>query len=512
MRRRHSSPHTASKYGPGRLTAHALSSHLAVSGSPAGLDGHRDGPPGQMALQEEGVRARPASPSTSTTPARARAGSPASSKTREEEPKKSPSRAEQSDSKAPAASSTWKEVLFTVGGGRSARRDSSASVSGHMKESKGWISWHHNLFHSHSHSHSHSHGSGGGAGEGSVLAATMSVGHHHHDHHDHYHDHRHDHRHDHHDDHYGKAGSTSEPGTLLKKYGVYERTTIGKGSTAIVRLAHKRHRQAEGASSSRGGEWYAVKEFRKRRRNEHEKEYVKKLTSEFCISSSLHHANVVETVDLVQDEKGHWCQVMEFCPGGDLYSAIQRSALSQAEWECYFKQLMLGIVYLHSMGVAHRDIKPENLLLDQQGTLKITDFGSAGVFRMCWEEHVHYQRGLCGSEPYIAPEQFEQGEYDARLVDVWSAGIVLYCLQLGELPWRVAKMSDPTFNSFVHTYYADAEVREAPLALLSPPECRSCAKQMLCPDPMQRMSTEQVVAQPWFQAIKMLPRASQDKM
>jgi protein-serine/threonine kinase len=65
-------------------------------------------------------------------------------------------------------------------------------------------------------------------------------------------------------------------------------------------------------------------EFRKRRKNETEKEYVKKLTAEFCISSALHHPNIVETVDLVQDESQHWCEVMEFCPGGDLYAAIKK--------------------------------------------------------------------------------------------------------------------------------------------------------------------------------------------
>ncbi len=188
--------------------------------------------------------------------------------------------------------------------------------------------------------------------------------------------------------------------SLLKKYGVCEKAAIGKGATAVVRLAHKWDRSTE--------KLYAVKEFRKRRKNESEKEYVKKLTSEFCISSTLHHLNIVETVDLVQDENRHWCEVMEFCPGGDLYAAIKRGDMNQPEIECCFKQTMNGIAYLHSMGVAHRDIKPENLLLDAQGHVKITDFGVSDVFRMCWEKSTHYSKGLCGSEPYIAPEQFEQ--------------------------------------------------------------------------------------------------------
>jgi len=105
---------------------------------------------------------------------------------------------------------------------------------------------------------------------------------------------------------------------------------------------------------------------------------VKKLTSEFCISSTLHHTNVVETVDLVQDEAHHWCEVMEYCPGGDLYAAIKKGGMSSGEVECSFKQILRGIHYLHSMGVAHRDIKPENLLLDGRGHVKV----GSDIFRV----------------------------------------------------------------------------------------------------------------------------------
>lgn len=160
---------------------------------------------------------------------------------------------------------------------------------------------------------------------------------------------------------YGDANSTA---SLFKKYGVCERAAIGRGATAVVRLAHKWDRTEE--------KLYAVKEFRKRKKTESEKEYVKKLTSEFCISSTLHHVNIVETVDLVQDEAQHWCEVMEYCPGGDLYAAIKKGGMSVGEVECCFKQILQGISYLHSMGVAHRDIKPENLLLDGRGHVKVS--------------------------------------------------------------------------------------------------------------------------------------------
>lgn len=292
----------------------------------------------------------------------------------------------------------------------------------------------------------------------------------------------------------GRGGGSAfgETTSLLKKYGVCEKAAIGKGATAVVRLAHKWDRSTE--------KLYAVKEFRKRRKNETEKEYVKKLTSEFCISSTLHHINIVETVDLVQDENKHWCEVMEYCPGGDLYAAIKRGGMTQAEVECCFKQIINGICYLHSMGVAHRDIKPENLLLDAQGHIKITDFGVSDVFRMCWEKSTHYSKGLCGSEPYIAPEQFEHKEYDARLVDVWAAAVVFYCMQFQELPWRVAKLSDPTFKEFVHSYHTVAA--PAPLSNLSPRECRPLLKKMLCPDPKGRWTMDDIIKDPWFQSIQ----------
>jgi protein-serine/threonine kinase len=98
---------------------------------------------------------------------------------------------------------------------------------------------------------------------------------------------------------------------------------------------------------------------------------------------------------------------MEYCSGGDLYAAIKKGTMTAEDSNLYFKQIVTGVAYLHTMGVAHRDIKPENLLLDGSGVIKITDFGVSDVFRMCWEKQTHMSKGLCGSEPYIAPEQFE---------------------------------------------------------------------------------------------------------
>ncbi|CAI2177931.1 1406_t:CDS:2 [Funneliformis geosporum] len=278
---------------------------------------------------------------------------------------------------------------------------------------------------------------------------------------------------------------------LIKKYGVCDKGCIGKGATAVVRLAHK----FDKSDSERK---FAVKEFRKRKKNETEKEYVKKLTSEFCISSTLQHINVVRTVDLIQDENHNWCEVMEYCVGGDLYTAIKSNHMTPLEINCCFKQLIMGVDYLHDMGVAHRDIKPENLLLDAKGHLKITDFGVSDVFRTCWEEAAHMSKGLCGSEPYISPEQFETKEYDARLVDVWACGIVYYVMMYQSIPFRMATPTDPNYANYLERRNSE---KYEPFEKL-PYGCKELMYKILEPNATKRITIAQIKQDPWFKSIE----------
>ncbi|RXW13116.1 hypothetical protein EST38_g12739 [Candolleomyces aberdarensis] len=173
---------------------------------------------------------------------------------------------------------------------------------------------------------------------------------------------------------------------------------IGGLAVGTVQLVRKRDETEE--------QLYTTTCFRKRRRDESEKKYIKELTLEFCISSTLQHPNIVKTVDLVQDEKMDWYQVKEFLPGGDLSAAISKGGMSQGEVECCFKQVLKGVSYLHSQGVAHRDLKPENLFFDARGQLKIGEYGAATVYRLPWETTVHMSSGLWGSFACVAPEQF----------------------------------------------------------------------------------------------------------
>lgn len=277
---------------------------------------------------------------------------------------------------------------------------------------------------------------------------------------------------------------------LNRKYGVCDKGCIGKGATAIVRLAHK-------LDKSGSEKLYAVKEFRQRRKNETEKEYVKKLTSEFCISSSMRHPNVVETVDLVKDKKGGWVEVMEYVPA-DLHTVIKSGHMTGDEIDCCFKQLVHGVAYMHSMGVAHRDLKPENLLLSEHGQLKITDFGVSDVFRISWEKQAHLSKGLCGSVPYIAPEEFVSKEYDAQLVDVWSIGIIYYSMKNQGIPFRSAQPSDPHFEKYLQ---ARATRSFAAFETLDRP-CRDLIYRILDPDAKTRITIAEILKNDWFRSIE----------
>ncbi|KAF9157463.1 serine/threonine-protein kinase HAL4/sat4, partial [Actinomortierella ambigua] len=187
----------------------------------------------------------------------------------------------------------------------------------------------------------------------------------------------------------------------------------------------------------------------------------------------------------------------EYCCGGDLYNIIKSSHMTRIEIDCCFKQMMNGVAYLHSMGVAHRDIKPENLLMDGQGRLKITDFGVSDVFRMCWENKPHLSKGLCGSEPYIAPEEFVHKEYDARRVDIWACGIVYYCMVYQGIPFRAASLQDPNYQHYLemrgHNAYEPLE--KLPLG------CRQLMKRILDPNPETRATMEEIQNDPWFKSI-----------
>lgn len=167
---------------------------------------------------------------------------------------------------------------------------------------------------------------------------------------------------------------------LTSKYGKFGKV-LGAGAGGSVRLMKR----------STDGTTFAVKEFRARHSYETEKEYAKKVTAEFCVGSTLHHGNIIETLDIVH-EKGKWYEVMEYAPY-DLFAIVMTGKMSREEISCSFLQILSGVTYLHSMGLAHRDLKLDNVVVNEFGIMKIIDFGSASVFKYPFENGITLASG-----------------------------------------------------------------------------------------------------------------------
>ncbi|KAL6944903.1 hypothetical protein ACO0QE_002345 [Hanseniaspora vineae] len=227
---------------------------------------------------------------------------------------------------------------------------------------------------------------------------------------------------------------------LVQKYGKLGKI-LGSGAGGSVRIIK---RPSDGIV-------FAVKEFRPKKPDEPMKEYVKKCTAEFCIGSTLHHPNIVETLDIFQDVANcKFWEVMEYCPV-DFFSVVMSGKMSRNEINCCFKQLFCGVEYLHSkMGLAHRDLKLDNCCMTPDGILKIIDFGSAVVFKYPYDKNITLAKGVVGSDPYLAPEVMApQARYDPQPVDVWSCGIIYCCMVLKRFPWKSPnKYKDKNFHLF----------------------------------------------------------------
>ncbi|SPO05919.1 related to protein kinase NPR1 [Cephalotrichum gorgonifer] len=225
--------------------------------------------------------------------------------------------------------------------------------------------------------------------------------------------------------------------TLEARYGKIDRV-LGSGAGGSVMLMKRDDGRA-----------YAVKEFRQRQPRESKKRYTKKITAEFCVASALHHSNIIETMDIVE-VKDRWFQVMEFAPY-DLFSIVMSGKMTREEVTCSWLQLVSGVTYLHSCGVAHRDLKLDNVVVTNGGIMKIIDFGSAHVFQYPHESGIQYAEGVVGSDPYMAPEVYDINTkaYDPRASDIWSLGIIFCCMTLKRFPWRIPSATqDKSFRLF----------------------------------------------------------------
>lgn len=158
--------------------------------------------------------------------------------------------------------------------------------------------------------------------------------------------------------------------------------------------------------------------------------FVERFKIEAQAAGRLNHRGIVSVYQFGEDA-GLAYIAMEYVPGYSLRQYIARAPrFGRDDVLCLMVQLLDALHYAHMHGVIHRDIKPANLLVSDDGRLKITDFGIARI------ESTQLTRvnTVVGSPGYMAPEQYTGGQIDRR-VDVFAAGVVLYQLLTGHLPF-----------------------------------------------------------------------------
>ncbi|WP_240360643.1 serine/threonine-protein kinase [Pyxidicoccus caerfyrddinensis] len=160
-------------------------------------------------------------------------------------------------------------------------------------------------------------------------------------------------------------------------------------------------------------------------------EWLERFRREVRLARRISHTHVARTFDL-GEHTGRLFLTMEYVEGENLQALLERErALAPARAARIVLALCEGLAAAHAAGVVHRDLKPANVLVESGGRVVLTDFGIA---RAVAGEAASHTQGLVGTPLYMAPEQLESGEVDAR-ADLYAVGLVLYQLLTGEPPF-----------------------------------------------------------------------------
>ncbi|KAF3449976.1 hypothetical protein FNV43_RR06055 [Rhamnella rubrinervis] len=281
--------------------------------------------------------------------------------------------------------------------------------------------------------------------------------------------------------------SSSNGGGSRTRVGKYELgRTLGEGNFAKVKFAR----------NSETNEHVAIKILDKEKLLKHK--MIGQIKREISTMKLIRHPNVIRMYEVMASKTKIYI-VLEFVTGGELFDKIaSKGRLKEDEARKYFQQLICAVDYCHSRGVFHRDLKPENLLLDVNGTLKVSDFGLSALPQQVREDGLLHT--TCGTPNYVAPEVINNKGYDGAKADLWSCGVILFVLMAGYLPFEESSL----MALYKKIFKADFSC---------PPwfstSAKKLIKRILDPNPETRITIAEVIENEWFKKGYKPPRFEQ---
>ena len=212
--------------------------------------------------------------------------------------------------------------------------------------------------------------------------------------------------------------ATSKEGTTLGSYRIISQA--GKGGMATVYKAHQ-------TSMERVVALKVLPE-----QHSQDPEFTQRFIREARTIAQLEHRNILPVYDFGKSD-GVTYMAMRYLDSGTLQDILRLGQLSLYEALDIMRQTCAGLDYAHRKGIVHRDIKPANVMIDDEGTVYLTDFGLAKAFRS--SSNLTATGVIMGTPSYMAPEQSIGDEIDGR-TDIYAAGIILYEMLAGKVPFE----------------------------------------------------------------------------
>ncbi|XP_004561722.1 calcium/calmodulin-dependent protein kinase kinase 1 isoform X2 [Maylandia zebra] len=216
---------------------------------------------------------------------------------------------------------------------------------------------------------------------------------------------------------------------------------------------------------------------------------LERVYQEIAILKKLDHVNIVKLVEVLDDpSEDNLHMVFELMRKGPVMEVPTDSPLSEEQARLYFRDVILGIEYLHYQKIVHRDIKPSNLLLGDDGHVKIADFGVSNQF----EGNDALLSSTAGTPAFMAPETLSDARksFSGKALDVWAMGVTLYCFVFGKCPF---------IDEYILALHN--KIRTKPVEFPETPkiseELQKLILQMLDKNPDSRISIPEIKMDPW---------------